>query len=125
MFIITPEGVIVIEPVNVDHSKAMLASIREKTSSPIKYVLFSHNHWDHSKGGQVWKDEGAALMAHEEAASFMKNNPTKDLVVPNLTWSGQNFSIILGGQIVELNFLGVNHGVGMTGFVLPQQKVRI
>ena len=123
MFMITPDGVIVIEPVDVAHSEAMLAAIREKTDAPIKYALFSHNHWDHSKGGQVWKDEGAALVAHEEAAAYMRANPTDDLVVPETTWSGDEFEVTLGDLVVELHYLGLSHGNGMTTFVLPKQKV--
>ena len=123
LFIVTSDGVIAIEPVDVDHSKAMLTAIREKTAAPIKYVLFSHNHWDHSKGGQVWKDEGAALVAHEDAVAYMKANPTADLVIPETTWSGDKFEVTLGDVVVELHYLGLSHGNGMTTFVLPKQKV--
>ena len=53
MFIITTDGVMVIDPMNVEHSKAMLAEIRKFTNLPIRYLFYSHNHYDHTKGGQV------------------------------------------------------------------------
>ena len=56
MFIVDPEEVMVIEPVNVKHSQQMLMEIRKITQAPIKYLFYSHNHYDHAKGGQVWKD---------------------------------------------------------------------
>ena len=37
------------------------------TDKPVRYLLHSHNHWDHSKGGQVFRDQGAKIIAHEEA----------------------------------------------------------
>ena len=47
LFIITEDGVMVIDPDNVGHSRAMLAAIREKTRAPIRYLFYSHNHYDH------------------------------------------------------------------------------
>ena len=47
MFIVTGDGVIVIEPIRTEHSKQMLEAIRNITSEPVKYLFYSHNHWDH------------------------------------------------------------------------------
>ena len=57
MFIITSDGVMVIDPMNVEHSKAMLQEIRKFTDLPIRYLFYSHNHYDHTKGGKVWPDQ--------------------------------------------------------------------
>ena len=77
MFIVTNDGVIVVEPVNTGHSKAMLKAIRSVTDQPIKYLLHSHNHWDHSSGGQIFRKEGATIIAHVKAYEWMKANPQK------------------------------------------------
>jgi glyoxylase-like metal-dependent hydrolase (beta-lactamase superfamily II) len=52
MFVITEEGVIVVEPISTQHSKGLFTAIRNVTEKPVRYLLHSHNHWDHSKGGQ-------------------------------------------------------------------------
>lgn len=54
MFVVTDDGVIVVEPVNTAHAKATLSAIREVTDKPIRFLLHSHNHWDHSDGGKVF-----------------------------------------------------------------------
>ena len=71
MFVVTKKGVIVVEPNNTAHSTAMLKAIKKVTKKPIKYLLHSHNHWDHSSGGQIFRDEGATIIAHAEAYEWM------------------------------------------------------
>jgi len=75
MFLVTDEGVIAIEPVNIEHSQGLLKAIRSVTEKPVRYLLHSHNHWDHSKGGQVFRDQGAKIVTHVEAYEWMKANP--------------------------------------------------
>ena len=123
LVMVTEEGVMLIDPMDVAHSEAMLAEIRKITEAPIKYVFYSHNHYDHVKGGQIWKDEGASLVSHIEAYNYIKENPSKDLVLPDEYWSGDRKDYTLGDIKVELHFLGLSHGNGMTTFVLPNQKV--
>ncbi len=123
LFVVTKEGVIVVEPINTGHSKAMLKAIRSVTKQPIRYLLHSHNHWDHSGGGQVFRDAGATIIAHVEAYEWMKANPNKDMALPDESWAGNRKDIILGGTTIELHYLGMNHGLGMTVFRLPREKI--
>ena len=86
-------------------------------------VRHSHNHWDHANGDNVFREAGATIIAHEEAYVWMQANPGPDLVLPDEFWSGDKSEITLGGTTVELNYLDMNHGLGMTVFVLPETKV--
>jgi glyoxylase-like metal-dependent hydrolase (beta-lactamase superfamily II) len=123
MFIVTDEGVIAIEPANSKHAAGLLEAIASVTEKPVKYLLTSHNHWDHANGGKIFQDAGAISMVHEEAAAWMASNPHKDLAQPDKTWNGKRFDLNLGGTTVELHYLGMNHGLGMTVFVLPKERI--
>ena len=123
MFIVTGEGVIAIEPVNPEHSKGLMAAIREVTDQPVRYLLHSHNHWDHSKGGEIFRAQGATIVAHTEAVEWMKAHPHPDMAIPDTAWSGKRENISLGGKTVELHHIGISHGLGMTVFVLPEEKI--
>jgi glyoxylase-like metal-dependent hydrolase (beta-lactamase superfamily II) len=123
MFVVTEAGVMVFETVNTLHAKAMVAAIKQITDKPIKYAFHSHNHWDHSSGGQVFLDEGADTIAHTEAYAWMQANTGRDMAIPKQSWSGNRKDIELGGTKVELHYLGMNHGLGMTVFLLPQFKI--
>ena len=123
MFVVTSDGVVAFESVSTAHATGMLEAIRSVTDQPVKYLLHSHNHWDHASGGQVFADAGAKTVAHAEAYEWMKANPGRDMALPTDTWSGSRKDIELGGTTIELHYLGMNHGLGMTVFLLPEQKV--
>ena len=123
MFVVTDEGVIAIEPVNSRHATGMLEAIRSVTDQPVRYLLHSHNHWDHANGGNVFREAGAKIVAHEEAYAWMEANPNPELALPDDSWSGEKTEITLGGKTVELHYFGMNHGLGMTVFLLPEEKV--
>lgn len=123
MFVVTKIGVMVFETVNTSHANSMIKAIREVTDKPIKYAFHSHNHWDHSSGGKVFLDEGATTLAHIEAYEWMVANTGRDMAIPKQSWSGNRKDIEFGGTKVELHYLGMNHGMGMTIFILPQLKI--
>ena len=123
MFVVTNEGVIAIESVNSQHAAGMITAIKEITDQPIRYLLHSHNHWDHASGGKVFREAGATLIAHEEAYVWMKANTGPDMVVPDQSWAGDQYDITLGSTTIELHYLGMNHGLGMTVFLLPKEKI--
>lgn len=123
MFVVTDEGVIAFEPVNTQHATGLLAAIASVTEQPVKYLLSSHNHWDHAGGGKVFQDAGAVSLVHAEAAEWMAANPHPDLAQPDETWSGDSHEITLGGTTIELRYMGMNHGLGMTVALVPEQKV--
>src|SRR5262245_11332264 len=70
MFIVTPEGVIATDPVAYGRptgGQTYLDAIRKVTDKPVKYVIYSHHHFDHIAGGKVFKDAGATFLAHHRA----------------------------------------------------------
>ena len=70
MFVVTDEGVIVLDPMKTAIAEGMYKVIRELTDAPIKYMIYSHNHWDHTGGGKVFKDAGAVVVAHDPDERF-------------------------------------------------------
>jgi len=123
MFVVTKEGVIVFDSANTQHSKGMLKAIKQITDEPVRYVIQSHNHWDHAGGAQVFRDQGAKILAHVEAYEWMKGNPHPELALPDEVWAGKRKDIVLGDKTIELHYLGMSHGMGMTLSILPKEKV--
>jgi len=123
MFVVGDESVAVFETFSSRHSEAFLAAIRGVTDKPVEYAFQSHNHWDHSSGGQVFADAGAQTVMHELAATWLKAHPGRDSAPPTMVWSGQRRDVKLGGLTVEMRYLGLNHGMGMTVFTIPERKV--
>ena len=70
MFVVTPEGVIATDPIGLGRPEAVttyIDEIKKVTSQPIRYVIYSHSHYDHITGGQPFKDAGARFIAHANA----------------------------------------------------------
>lgn len=123
LVIITEEGVMVIDPSREAHAELVVSEIRKLTDQPITHLFVSHNHWDHSKGGKAFKDAGAKIIAHKEAYEWLEAHPHKDLVQPDAYWQGNDTIFKVGETQLELNYYGINHGMGMTVFRLPKEKI--
>ncbi len=123
-FMVTDEGVIVMDSVSPDFAARMLAAIQEVTDQPIRYLIYSHNHWDHISGGQVFKDAGATLLSHIDIHEWLVNhpNPNPAVLVPDETWAGERHDVVLGDRTLELYHFGPSHGEGMTVFRFPDEN---
>ncbi len=124
-FMVTEEGVIVMDPINPDHASLMLAAIEEVTDQPLRYLIYSHNHWDHISGGQVFKDAGATVLSHIDIYEWLVNHPAPNpaVLIPDETWEGARHEVVLGGRTVELYHFGPSHGEGMTVFRFPEEQI--
>ena len=62
MFIVTKAGVIATDPVAYGKptgGQSYVDEIKKVTDKPIKYLIYSHHHYDHIAGGKAFKDAGA------------------------------------------------------------------
>src|SRR5438128_1695988 len=67
MFVVTSAGVIATDPIGYGRPQAVVTyvdEIKKVTSQPIKYVIYSHHHFDHIAGGKPFKEAGATFIAH-------------------------------------------------------------
>jgi len=123
MFVISDTEVAVFETINTDHSTKLLEAIRGISDKPVTYAFQTHNHWDHSSGAKVFQDGGTQMVMHELAAQWVEANPGMDSSAPDITWDGKKRDIKVGDLTVEMHYLGINHGLGMTVYVIAERKV--
>ena len=124
MFIVTPDGVIVTDPIGLRRpaAQAYIEEIRKITPARIKYVIYSHPHFDHIAGGQPFKDLGATFVAHRNAKDRIAALNFPDVVVPDEVVDGMR-TINLGGTTLELICLGKNHSNGNLVMRLPKERI--
>jgi glyoxylase-like metal-dependent hydrolase (beta-lactamase superfamily II) len=120
VFLVTPAGVIVTDPIDADAAKWLKAEIAQRFNQPIKYLIYSHDHRDHIAGGEVFADT-AMVVAHENAKPVIigEKRPT---AVPQITFSEQ-MTIELGGKTVELAYVGKNHSDNSIVMRFPAERV--
>jgi len=140
-FVITKEGVLV---VNAGGSYLLAASlhaeIKKMTDQPVKYVVLENGQGHAMLGSNYWKEQGATVIAHEDAAAeiekkkdaiadsasrrlrdkFFRTKP----VMPDKTFSDK-MVIDMGGERIELLNLGPAHSPGDISVWLPEKKVVI
>jgi glyoxylase-like metal-dependent hydrolase (beta-lactamase superfamily II) len=136
-FVIGPDGVLVIDTFeNPDAAAAMLADIRRKTNQPIRYVIDTHYHLDHTAGNNVFAKTGAVVMAHRNVRTwertqnlkFFGKHPTAEqkqrvamLGLPSLTYQ-HDITIWLGDRKVIVRTLE-GHTGGDSSVIIPDAKV--
>ncbi len=108
VFMVTDDGVIATDPINVKAAVILHDEIRKITNKPVRVVAYSHSHWDHIGGGKVFKDEGATFVAQEQCAANLRENPSPNVVMPDVTFK-DNYKISLGGKSLELFYFGPSH----------------
>jgi glyoxylase-like metal-dependent hydrolase (beta-lactamase superfamily II) len=125
MFIVTPQGVIATDPIGERRPEAVttyIAEIRKITQAPIKYVIYSHSHFDHIAGGKPFKDLGATFVAQRNAKTVLMERRNPDIVIPDEVVDKQKI-IKLGGTTLELNYVGKNHSDNSLIMRLPKEKI--
>jgi glyoxylase-like metal-dependent hydrolase (beta-lactamase superfamily II) len=127
IFIVTDAGVIATDPISyLRPAKPYIDEIRKVTDKPIKYVIYSHHHYDHIAGGKPFKDMGAIFVAHRRAKERFQelkkaNALHPDVVMPDQVVDGKK-TIKLGGTTLELIYVGRNHSDNSLVMRLPKEK---
>ncbi len=125
MFVVTPAGVIATDPISYGRpqaAKAYLDEIRKITQAPIKYLIYSHHHYDHIAGGKLFKEAGAKVVAHKRAKERLAALKNADVVIPDETVDDKR-TIKLGGTTLELVYTGRNHSDSSLVMLLPKEKI--
>jgi len=125
MFIVTMAGVIATDPIGLYRPQAVktyIDEIKKVTDQPIKYVIYSHHHYDHIAGGKPFKDLGARFIAHRRAKEHLERLNFADVVIPDEVVDNEH-TINLGGTTIELLFVGRNHSDNSLVMRLPKEKI--
>jgi glyoxylase-like metal-dependent hydrolase (beta-lactamase superfamily II) len=71
-FIVTSEGVVVIDTLGTPKlGRRFIATIRSITDKPIRYLIVTHNHPDHSYGAEAFASiDGVTVIAHKGSIQY-------------------------------------------------------
>jgi glyoxylase-like metal-dependent hydrolase (beta-lactamase superfamily II) len=122
MFVVTSDGVVVTDPINPAASKVYLEEIRKITPAPIRYVIYSHHHYDHIGGGAPFKQAGATFVAHRLAKETLQRLKNPTVVMPDLVVDDRA-TLTVGGTTIELHYVGRNHSDNTLVMLLPKEKI--
>ncbi len=141
--VVGTDAVLLVDPLIAPaHARLIAAALREHTDRPVRYVVFTHHHTDHTLGASVFEDDGAVLVAHREcrarmadehpgliasrqqqpelAALFADARP----VLPSVTFD-ESLVLYVGDVEVEVWHPGWGHTPGDAFLFLPEERVAI
>ena len=115
---VTDEGVILVDDKNDRNHDDLIAAVKSLSEIPVRYVINTHAHGDHTGGNQ--KLRGAVIVGQvNERADMIKG---KLAGAPSVTYNDQ-MTIFLGGKEVDLRYFGRCHTDGDTFVYFPADKV--
>ena len=118
--LLTKDGVILIDAKYARAHDDVVAKVKSLTDKPIKYVILTHNHGDHSEGAPQLEAMGATVIISDDDRENMARaaNPAW---LPSVTYIGQS-RLFLGGNELQLRqFRG--HTRGDTAVYFPALRV--
>ncbi len=117
--LITNEGVVLVDDkFEVDFAN-IVAEVRKITNQPIKYVINTHHHGDHSGSNAKMQQMNVQVVASEQARENMVDGKLPGL--PTMVFE-HHAHIYLGGKNVELYHFGRAHTNGDIVVLFPAQR---
>lgn len=110
VFMVTEDGLFLTDPISEEAATWLRAELDRRFDAPIRYLAYSHNHVDHTMGGDVLASDGVTVIAHEYAAADLRRTrvPT---ALPSVTFQDE-ITVDLGDSRVVMRYHGPNNGRG-------------
>ena len=118
--LVTNQGLILVDnKFEIDFDNLM-AQVRKISNQPIRYVINTHYHADHSGGNPKMQAQNVQVVASERARRKMVE--TNQPGAPNVTLEN-NVRLFLGGKRVEVHHFGRAHTDGDVVAYFPDHRV--
>jgi glyoxylase-like metal-dependent hydrolase (beta-lactamase superfamily II) len=119
-FMPTDEGVLVVDDKFAQDAPQIMQKIRSVTDKPIRYVLNTHQHGDHTGGNEAMRAQKAELIIHKNARANMVAGKMPGL--PDITFSDET-QVFIGGKEVMMKYFGRGHTNGDAMVLFPSERV--
>ncbi len=107
--LITNDGVILVDDKFDSDYDGIMAQLKKVTDKPVKYVINTHHHADHSGSNAKMQQHNVQIVASEQARENMVDGKQPGL--PNVVFDRRS-NVYLGGKTAELYHFGRSHTNG-------------
>ncbi len=111
LLLLSSQGALVTDPSTPELSDWLIQEVKTRFDSEVRWVVYSHSHYDHIGGGGVLQDAGAKVVAHVNAAIDIAG---EELVtgMPDIAFE-KSYAITLDHDEVILNWIAPSHSNSM------------
>jgi glyoxylase-like metal-dependent hydrolase (beta-lactamase superfamily II) len=121
---VTTEGVVLVDDkFEIDH-ETILQMVKSVTSEPIRYVISTHHHDDHSGGNASFIGSAEIISTAKARRNILlhKQPGVTETMVPARITFDKECSVFLGGREVRAVFAGRGHTDGDAVVYFPQLR---
>lgn len=93
------DGVFIIDDKYAPLTEKIVAAIKTVSEKPIKYVVNTHHHHDHTGGNENLSNLGATIIAHENVRKHLEIEGSKESL-PVITFNDKLNVFINGEQVI-------------------------
>jgi len=123
MFVVTDDGVLVADGQgSAAETKGLVDAIRTVTPQPIKYVVVCSDHGDHTAGNASFP-AGVTYILHPASKAILDRSPNGWKPPASAMMVSERQSLKLGGEPLDILFLGRAHTGGDLSVSLPRQNI--
>jgi cyclase len=115
----TSEGVVLVDDKFAEDAPEILAKVKTVSDKPIRYVLNTHQHGDHTGGNQALLAANAEIIIQKNARANMVTLEQPGL--PRITFSDET-QVFAGGKEVVARYLGRGHTNGDAVVYFPSER---
>jgi glyoxylase-like metal-dependent hydrolase (beta-lactamase superfamily II) len=122
--LVTSEGVILVDDKFERDHDAIMAKIKSVTPQPVKYVLSTHYHEDHSGGNAKFLPTAEIISTQNARTNILEHKQSNagPGVMPARIVFTQETAVFLGGKEVRARYFGRGHTNGDAIIYFPALK---
>jgi len=118
-----PDGVFMIDDQFAALSDKLITAIAKISEQPVRFLVNTHHHGDHTGGNENFDDQGALILAHENVRERLKEKATDSTAgIPVITFNDQLNLHINANDVMVLHVHNA-HTDGDALVYLPQSNV--
>lgn len=118
---VAEDGIAVLDTLNAEAARLLKDTLQQRFDAPVRYVIYSHNHYDHAYGGDVFDDPGTVFVAHEHAYQDLLRTRA-DTTLPDLTFEDV-LHLRMGNETLTMRYHGPNNGRGSVSMLFDEADV--
>ncbi len=116
----TSDGVVVVDDKFAQDAPQIMSKIKTVSDKPVRYVINTHQHGDHTGGNEAMLAAGAEILIQKNARANMVTGKQPGL--PRITFSDET-QVFAGGKEVRARYLGRGHTNGDAIVYFPSERV--
>ena len=123
--LVTNEGVLLVDDKYEQDHAAIAAQVKSVTPQPVKYIVTTHYHADHSGGNGGYIASAQIISTANARANILahkQSNAPPNMVPAQLVFTDQ-MSVYIGGQEVRARYFGRGHTNGDALVYFPGLRV--